>query len=75
MPIRKYRPTSPGRRFQTLRHMDDAPQLPTGYGGMIVLALVPPLWRKVMDPRVTAHYDGDLTLANISPAKRYRYLA
>jgi alkane 1-monooxygenase len=54
--------------------MDDAPQLPTGYGGMIVLALVPPLWRKVMDPRVAAHYDGDLTLANISPAKRDRYL-
>jgi len=27
-----------------------APQLPTGYGGMILLALVPPLWRRVMDP-------------------------
>jgi alkane 1-monooxygenase len=65
---------NPGRRFQTLRHMDDAPQLPTGYGGMIVLALVPPLWRKVMDPRVAAHYDGDLTLANISPRQRSRYL-
>ncbi|PIP38278.1 MAG: hypothetical protein COX19_13595 [Desulfobacterales bacterium CG23_combo_of_CG06-09_8_20_14_all_51_8] len=31
---------------------DDVPQLPTGYAGMIVLALIPPLWRKIMDPRV-----------------------
>ena len=31
---------------------------------MILLALVPPLWRRVMDPRVAAHYGGDLTRAN-----------
>lgn len=42
----------PLRRYQTLRHFDESPQLPTGYAGMVVLALVPPLWRKVMDPRV-----------------------
>ena len=42
----------PGRRYQTLRHYDEVPQLPTGYAGMIVLAFVPPLWRKIMDPRV-----------------------
>jgi len=41
-----------GRRYQLLRHYDDVPQLPTGYAGMIVLALIPPLWRKIMDPRV-----------------------
>ena len=40
------------RRFQTLRHLPESPQLPTGYSGMVLLALVPPLWRAVMDPRV-----------------------
>jgi alkane 1-monooxygenase len=42
----------PRRRFQALRHHDDSPQLPTGYAGMFVLALVPPLWRRVVDPLV-----------------------
>ena len=37
---------NPTRRYQALRHMDDAPQLPTGYAGMIVLALFPPVWRR-----------------------------
>ena len=41
-----------GRRYQELRHFDESPQLPTGYAGMTVLALVPPLWRRVMDPRI-----------------------
>ena len=36
------------RKYQILRHMDDAPQMPTGYPGMILLALFPPLWFKVM---------------------------
>ena len=38
-------------RYQVLRHHDDSPQLPAGYATMFVLALVPPLWRRVMDPR------------------------
>jgi alkane 1-monooxygenase len=56
---------NPTRRYQALRHFDEAPQLPSGYASMIVLACVPPLWRRVMDPRVLAHYQGDLTLANV----------
>ena len=36
------------RKYQILRHMDDAPQMPTGYPGMILLALLPPIWFKVM---------------------------
>jgi len=39
--------------YQALRHFDESPQLPTGYAGMIVIALVPPLWRRVMDPRAS----------------------
>ena len=58
---------NPLRRYQTLRSFDFSPQLPAGYASMIVLALVTPLWRRVMDPRVVAHYEGDLTLANVSP--------
>ena len=40
------------RRFQVLVHHDDSPQLPAGYSTMFVLALLTPLWRYVMDPRV-----------------------
>ena len=42
------------RPYFVLRHIDDSPQMPTGYAGMVLLALVPPLWRRVMDPRVDA---------------------
>jgi alkane 1-monooxygenase len=66
---------NPARRYQSLRHMDAAPQLPGGYAAMIVLAAVPVAWRKVMDPKLVAHYDGDLTLANIAPRKRKKILA
>ena len=65
---------NPVRRYQALRHVHEAPQLPTGYAGMILLALVPPVWRRVMDHRVLAHYDGDATLANLHPPARERYL-
>ncbi|MCL4293471.1 MAG: alkane 1-monooxygenase [Acidimicrobiia bacterium] len=65
----------PTRRYQALRHFDDAPQLPSGYALMIGLAYVVPLWRRVMDPRVVAHYDGDVTRANIHPPARTRVLA
>jgi alkane 1-monooxygenase len=65
----------PMRRYQALRHFDEAPELPSGYGTMIVLAIIPPLWRRVMDPRVLAHYNGDLSLANIQPAKRAKIMA
>lgn len=64
----------PLRRYQALRHFDEAPELPAGYAGMIVLAYVPPLWRRTMDKRVVAHYDGDVTLANIHPRARKRIL-
>ncbi|MET9289682.1 alkane 1-monooxygenase [Nocardia beijingensis] len=66
---------NPGRRYQTLRTSEQAPQLPAGYAAMIVLAAVPPLWRRVMDARVLAHYGGDITLANVQPRKRRRLLA
>lgn len=42
----------PARPYPLLRHHDDSPQLPTGYPGMVLLALLPPLWFRVMNPRV-----------------------
>jgi alkane 1-monooxygenase len=66
---------NPTRRYQTLRDFEESPVLPTGYAGMIVLALVPPLFRKAMDERVVHHFGGDVTLANVQPRKRDTYLA
>ncbi len=66
---------NPTRRYQALRHVDEAPQLPTGYAGMIVLAWFPPLWRRVMDPRLLDHYEGDVTRANVQPRARKRILS
>ncbi|MEI6097633.1 MAG: alkane 1-monooxygenase [Alphaproteobacteria bacterium] len=44
----------PDRRFPLLQNHDasDAPQLPYGYPVMTTMALIPPLWRRVMNPRV-----------------------
>ncbi|MFV0411416.1 MAG: alkane 1-monooxygenase [Paracoccus sp. (in: a-proteobacteria)] len=46
----------PDRRFPLLQTYseDEAPQLPFGYPGMTFLAMVPPLWRRRMNPRVRA---------------------
>ncbi|CAM2940023.1 alkane 1-monooxygenase [Skermania piniformis] len=65
----------PTRRYQTLRSWDGAPNLPSGYASMITLSYFPPIWRRVMDHRVLSHYDGDITRANIHPAKRDKILA
>jgi len=66
---------NPTRRYQALRDYDDAPQLPAGYATMIVAAWIPPLWRRIMDKRLLAHYDGDITRANIQPSNREQVLA
>ena len=46
----------PKRRYQVLRHHDDSPQLPAGYASMVLLTLVPPLWKKVMNPIIDKYY-------------------
>lgn len=46
----------PDRRFPLLQTYpeDEAPQLPYGYPVMTVAAMIPPLWRRVMNPKVKA---------------------
>lgn len=40
------------RKYQVLRHHEDSPQMPTGYPGMMILSLFPPLWFIVMNRRI-----------------------
>jgi alkane 1-monooxygenase len=63
---------NPLRNYQALRHVDEAPQLPSGYSGMLLLAMFPPLWRRVTDPRVLDFYRGDIRLAALKPGDRDR---
>ncbi|MFK7954758.1 MAG: alkane 1-monooxygenase [Lysobacterales bacterium] len=58
------------RRYQSLRHYEDVPQLPSGYFGMFVLAYLPPLWFRVMNPKVLDLAAGDLLRVNLDPAWR-----
>jgi alkane 1-monooxygenase len=60
----------PTRRYQALRHFEEAPQLPSGYFGMFLVAFVPPLWFRVMDRRVLANAEGDLSRVNVDPSRR-----
>lgn len=44
----------PGRPYPARRSRIDGPQLPAGYAATFMLALVPPLWHRVMEPRLAA---------------------
>ncbi len=52
--------------FHLLRPMNDAPMMPTGYLGTLLLTLVPPLWKRMMAPRLA---DWDARFA--TPAERH----
>ena len=47
------------RAYAVLRHFEDCPQLPAGYATMFLVAMVPPLWFRIMDPRVLALTDDE----------------
>ena len=40
------------RKYQVLRHLEESPQLPTGYPGCMVLSLFPPIWFALIHPRL-----------------------
>lgn len=46
------------KKYQTLLSLEQAPQMPTGYPGMMVLSLVAPLWFWVMNARVKKYAGG-----------------
>lgn len=40
------------RKYQILRHFDDSPQMPYGYPAMMIIALFPPIFFKIMNKQV-----------------------
>jgi alkane 1-monooxygenase len=62
--------THPLRRYQSLRHFDNLPRLPNGYFGMFSIAYFPPLWRRVMDPRLLQTVGHDASRINFDPRQR-----
>jgi alkane 1-monooxygenase len=60
--------------WMVLSHAEEAPQPPSGYGSMAPLALIPPLWRRILDQRVLDHHGGDIQLAALSPRRDKRLL-
>ncbi|MDF1608423.1 alkane 1-monooxygenase [Hoeflea sp. YIM 152468] len=66
---------NPLRPYQALRSFDDLPTLPSGYPGTFLLAAVPRLWFRVMDPKVMAWADGDLDKTNLDPSRAAGYRA
>ena len=60
----------PLRRYQSLRHFDNLPRLPSGYFGMFTIAYIPPLWRRVMDERLLGVVGRDAARINLDPRQR-----
>lgn len=40
------------KKYQILESLDESPQMPTGYPGMMVLALISPLWFHLMNKKI-----------------------
>lgn len=40
------------KKYQLLDSLEDSPQMPTGYPGMMILSLIQPLWFKIMNDRL-----------------------
>jgi alkane 1-monooxygenase len=52
------------RKYQILRHHENSPQMPTGYPGMMLLSLIPPLWFWVMHRKIR-HYKNTTSGAEL----------
>lgn len=57
------------RKYQLLRHHDNAPQMPTGYPGMMILSLIPPAWFYIMHRQMKKY--GLLTIIEKKELKHY----
>jgi alkane 1-monooxygenase len=43
------------RKYQILKHHEASPQMPTGYPGMMLLSLIPPLWFSLMHKKINSY--------------------
>ncbi|MEL6185590.1 MAG: alkane 1-monooxygenase [Myxococcota bacterium] len=66
---------NPSRRYQSLRTFPDLPSLPSGYPGMYLLAYLPPLWFRVMNPRLMESVGGDPERIHFQPGCRDALMA
>jgi alkane 1-monooxygenase len=60
----------PMRRYQSLRHFENLPQLPNGYVGMFLACYIPPLWFRLMDPHVVAWAEGDASRIHFQAGRK-----
>ncbi len=65
----------PTRSYQALRDFSQLPRLPSGYFGMFLVAYIPPLWFRLMNPRLIAAVGADVQRINFLPAKRLQLIA
>ena len=65
LPRHAHHHLNPSDSADRLTRTAASPQMPTGYAGMVMLAAVWPLFRKVMTPRLPA--EGDLSAATTDP--------
>ena len=40
------------KKYQVLESLPESPQMPTGYPGMMILAMIPPLWFSIMNKKL-----------------------
>jgi alkane 1-monooxygenase len=60
----------PLRRYQSLRNFPDLPRLPSGYAGIFPIAMIPPLWFRLMDERLLGVVEHDPLRINFEPRQR-----
>jgi alkane 1-monooxygenase len=56
LPRHAHHHLAPGLPGHALARSSEAPLMPTGYAGMVLLASLPPLWFRVMGPRLAAQH-------------------
>ncbi|MDF1737289.1 MAG: alkane 1-monooxygenase [Minwuia sp.] len=56
------------RPFQSLSYIENTPELPAGIPGLFCMMLIPPLWFRIMNPRLLAAVDHDPARINFSNA-------
>jgi alkane 1-monooxygenase len=54
------------RKYQVLRHHEESPQMPTGYPGMMLLSLIPPVWFHIMNRRIKKFQDHSQKESRVS---------